>query len=91
LTKIVSSSASQSMTPIANNQYIWFISNKSNATITQGGLPTAISSLNVEDGVSDFYLKSFTLTLANGITTGALYTYISRQSKTLTGVLYTIA
>jgi hypothetical protein len=91
LTKIVSSSASQSMTPIANNQYIWFISNKSNATITQGGLPTAISNLNVEDGVSDFYLKSFTLTLANGITTGALYTYISRQSKTLTGVLYTIA
>jgi hypothetical protein len=91
LTKIVSSSASQSMTPIANNQYIWFISNKSNATITQGGLPTAISNLNVEDGVSDFYLKSFTLTLADGVTTGALYTYISRQSKTLTGVLYTIA
>ena len=92
LTKIAASpSASQSMTPVANNQYIWFISNKSNATITQGGLPTAISSLNIEDGVSDFYLKSFNLTLADGVTTGALYTYISRQSKTLTGVLYTIA
>lgn len=92
LTKLVQPSASITTTAItATNQYIWFISNKTNAIITASGFGLNISALNVEDGVSDMYQKSFNLTLADGVTVGTLYTYISRQPKTITGIIYTIA
>ena len=91
LTKIVSSSAVQTMTPTASNQYIWFISNKSNAVVTQTNFPTSVSLLNIEDGVSDFYLKTFTITLADGVTTGSLFTYITRLPKALSGITYAIS
>ena len=68
----------------ATNQYLWFISTNSNAAITSTGLPNTIGLVNTEDGVSEWYKKTLTLTLADGVTTSNLYTYRTRELKIIT-------
>jgi hypothetical protein len=84
LTKIVQSSTTLTSGMTSNNQYLWFISNNSNATITSSGLPNVIGAINTEDGVSEWYKKSIVLTLSDGVTTATVYTYRTRELKTIT-------
>jgi hypothetical protein len=91
LTKVIQLSASI-ITPgiTTTNKFVWFISNKSGATITANGFNVGVSPLNVEDG-AEMNQKSFTITLANGVTSGTLYSYISREPKIITGIIYAIS
>lgn len=63
-------------------EYIWFISSKNNATIKDGNdFTQTIGTWG--DGVSEFYLKPITLTLADGTTTAIVFLYRSRNVKSL--------
>ena len=84
LTKVIQSSTVQTSAMTATNQYLWFISTNSNAAITSTGLPNTIGLVNTEDGVSEWYKKTLTLTLADGVTTSNLYTYRTRELKIIT-------
>ncbi len=88
--KYVQSSNSITRTDYSpTNQYIWFISTDSNLVIKDGnGFPQTISALNVEDGASEFYKKSLTLTLSDGTTTATVYTYRTRNTKSFTNLTY---
>lgn len=90
LTKVVQSSPTQIGTFSATNQYVWFISNISNATITQGGFTQSISALNVYDGTKEFQKNSVFLTLSDGITTSVVYTYRTTSVKNITSLNYQI-
>ena len=91
LTKVIQLSASITTPEITTtNKFVWFISNKSGATITANGFNVGVSPLNVEDG-SEMNQKSFTMTLANGVTSGTLYSYISKAPKIIAGITYTIS
>ena len=89
LTKVIQLSAGI-ITPAitTTNKFVWFISNKSGATITANGFNVGVSPLNIEDG-SEMNQKSFTMTLANGVTSGTLYSYISKEPKITTGSVVT--
>lgn len=70
-------------------QYVWFVSTKNNAVILdQNNFQQSVGSWN--DGVSEFYLKSISLILADGVTTETVYVYRSRNVKTLTNFTYKI-
>jgi hypothetical protein len=78
LTKVVQSSTVQTLNVLTTNNYVWLISTKQNATITQGGFNTSVSAVGVEDG-SFWWQKQILLTLADGVTTQTLYTYRTRD------------
>lgn len=87
--KYIQSSASITRTFSPSGEYIWFISNKSNATVLDGN--NFVQTVGTwGDGTSEFYRKSLTLTLADGTTTGTVYLYRSRNTKTLSGFTYKI-
>lgn len=89
LTKFVQSSAATSMTISPSDDYIWFVSNKSNAVIKDGnGFTQTIGTWG--DGVSEFYTKSLSLTLADGSTVETVYLYRTRLTKSFTNLTYTI-
>jgi hypothetical protein len=70
-------------------QYVWFVSTKNNATILdQNNFQQTVGAWN--DGVSEFYLKSISLILANGVASETVYVYRSRNVKTLTNFTYKI-
>lgn len=70
-------------------QYVWFVSTKNNAIVLdQNNFLLTVGAWN--DGVSEFYLKAITLTLADNTTTETVYLYRSRQVKTLTNFTYKI-
>jgi len=71
-------------------QYVYFITRNSAGFIKDGNPYTqSISALNVEDGESEFYKKSFIITLLDGSTT-TLYSYRTRTTKILTSFIYSI-
>lgn len=71
------------------NAYVYFISTKNNAQIfDQNNFQQTVGAWN--DGVSEFYLKTITLTLADSVTTETMYLYRSRNVKTLTNFTYKI-
>jgi hypothetical protein len=74
LNKVVQSSTVQTLNVLTTNNYIWLISTKQNAAITQAGFTTTVSAVGVEDG-SFWWQKQILLTLADGVTTQTLYTY----------------
>jgi len=82
--------ASDTMNKIFNPtaQYIWFVSRKNNANIIDGSLQASVGPWN--DGVSEFYKKTVTFILADGVTTHALTFYRSRELKTRTNANYTL-
>ena len=88
LNKLVQTSTTiaQSFSPTA--EYVWFVSTKNNATILDGSLSASIGVW--DDGVSEFYKKTVTYTLADGITTQSLTFYRTREIKTRVGAIYTI-
>lgn len=89
LTKFVQSSAATSMTISPSDEYVWFVSNKSNAVIKDGnGFTQTIGTWG--DGVSEFYTKSLSLTLADGSTVETVYLYRTRNTKTFTNLTFTI-
>lgn len=92
LTKVLTTNRAYVYTlPIVTNKYIWFISIYNNLNITSG-LPLNISPLDVYDPTKFFQLRTFNLTLADGVTTATLYTYISTITKTTFGPeIYTIS
>lgn len=90
LQKYVQSSASINKQSSPTDEYVWFISNKNNATIKDtNDFVQTIGTWN--DGVSEFYSKSLSLTLADGTTTVTVYLYRSRNTKTLTSFTYKIS
>ena len=90
LQKFIQSSASINKATSPTNQYIWFISNKNNATIkdTNDFVQTVGIWGNVE---SEFYTKPLLLTLADGVTTATVHLYRSRDTKNLTSFTYKIS
>lgn len=90
LQKYVQSNSAINKVMTASNQYIWFISTNSAATIkdtndfvqTVGNWGTA--------GV-EFWTKSLNLTLADGTTTSTVYLYRTRQLKTFSNITYKIS
>jgi hypothetical protein len=89
LIKVIQASAAITKVISPASQYIWFISNKNNATIQDGnGFSMTIGGWN--DGVSEFYLKPITITLLDGVNMALIYLYRSRQVKTFTGLTYKI-
>ncbi len=85
LTKVLTTNRAYVYTlPIVTNKYIWFISIYNNLSITSG-LPLKISLLDVYDPTAFFQLRTFNLTLADGVTTATTYTYISTITKTTFG------
>jgi hypothetical protein len=90
LTKVVQSSSTQTATLSATNQYVWFISNTSTGTITQGGFTQSIASLNVYDGTKEFQKSSVLLTLSDGVTTSTVYIYRTTSVKNITSLNYQI-
>ena len=90
LTKQISSVTAFNVAFSPTAQYVYFITRNSNGAIKDGNLfNQSISSLNVEDGVSEFYKKSVSLTLLDG-TSATLYVYRTRTVKTLTSFTYSI-
>jgi len=90
LTKSISSGTAFNTTFSPTAQYVYFITRNSAGIIKDGNLFTqSISALNVEDGTSEFYKKSFIITLLDGSTT-TLYSYRTRTTKTLTSFTYSI-
>lgn len=84
----LSATMSKSLSPI--NEYIWFISNKSNAIVQDGN--NFIQTIGTwGDGISEFYKKTLLLTLSDNLTTGTVYFYRSRETKTLTNFTYKIS
>src|SRR5690606_13445945 len=80
LTKFIQSSATTTMEVSPSAEYVWFISNKSNATVLDGN--NFVQTVGTwGDGTSEFYSKSLSLTLADGITTATVYLYRSRNTK----------
>jgi hypothetical protein len=87
--KFLQSSATLQKQSSPEDQYIWFISNKNNAQVLdQNNFNQSVGVW--DDGVSEFYLKSLVLTLADGDTTARVYLYRSRNVKTLTNFTYKI-
>ena len=90
LTKVVQLSSTQTATLSTTNQYVWFISNTSGGTITQGGFTLNIAPLNVYDGTKEFQKNSVLLTLSDGVTTSTVYTYRTTAVKNITSLNYQI-
>lgn len=89
LQKYLQSSASISKVNNPVNDYIWFISNKSSATVLDGN--NFVQSVgNWSSTTSEFISKSLVLTLADGVTTSTVYLYRSYAPKTLTSFTYKI-
>jgi len=84
--------ASPSLQKIVNPtaQYVYLISNNSAARVYDGNNFLQTSGA-FNDGVSEFYTRSFSLTLADGTTTGTVYLYRSRNLKTLSNITYKLA
>lgn len=77
ITKVVSPSA----------QYVWFIVTNATGQILDGN--NFVQTVGTwDDGVSEFYRKSLTLTLADGTTSATVYLIRSRNTKTLTSFTY---
>jgi hypothetical protein len=90
LTKYVQSTVAIDKESSPVNEYIWFISTDSNATILdQNNFLQTVGPWN--DGVSEFYTKPLLLTLADNITTSTVYLYRSRNTKTLVNFTYKIS
>lgn len=89
LTKYVQSSTSINITISPSGEYVWFISNKSNATIKDGNDFTQ-SVGDWGDVSAEFWKKTEVLTLADGTTTSTVYYYRSRLPKTLSNFTYKI-
>lgn len=88
--KILTTATAMNNTGSATNQYIWFVTTNSAATITDGNnFVQSIGPLNVEDGTSEFYKKSFTLVLQD-FSSVTMYSYRSRTLKTFTSNIYKI-
>lgn len=88
LTKEVQASSAMTNLVSPISQYIWFVSNKSNATILdQNNFQQTIGNWN--DGLSEFYKKVVEVTLTDGSREN-LNLYRSREVKTLTGFTYKI-
>lgn len=84
----VSASINKESSPVS--QYIWFISNKSNAIVRDQNDFIQITG-PWGDGTSEFYTKSLSLTLADGITNVTVYLYRSREIKNLLNFTYKIS
>jgi len=84
--------ASPSLQKIVNPsaQYVYLISNNAAARVYDGNNFLQTSGA-FGDGISEFYTRSFSLTLADGTTTGTVYLYRSRNLKTLTNITYKLA
>lgn len=88
--KYIQSSATINKVNSPTGEYIWFISNKNNATIKDtNDFVQTVGTWG--DGTSEFYRKPLTLTLADGITTATVYLYRSRNVKTLSSFTYKIS
>lgn len=87
--KFIQSSASITKQVSPSGEYVWFISNKNNATILDGN--NFVQTVGTwGDGTSEFYRKSLNLTLSDGITAVTVYLYRSRNTKTLSNFTYKI-
>ena len=79
-TKVVQSSSTITATFTASNEYVFFLSTKSNAKIYDG---------NNFDNTDDFAVSTITVKYADG-TNQTLYQYRSKGPKTITGFIYKI-
>lgn len=90
LQKFVQASAGINKASSPTGEYIWFISNKSNANVYDTN--DFLQSQGAwGDNTKEFWTKTLTLTLSDGVTTAPVYLYRSRQTKTLTAFTYKIA
>lgn len=70
-------------------EYIWFVSNKSNAIIKDQN--NFVQNQGVwNNGSTEFYRKEIDILLADGVTSQTVYLYRSRGVKTLTDFTYKI-
>ena len=82
LTKVVQSGDNQSAALTLSNQYAYFVSTNENATIKDGnGFSQTVGAWN--DGVSEFYKKRISVTLADG-QTESMSIYRTRTQKNTT-------
>lgn len=89
LQKFVQSSATLQRNMSPTNQYLWFVSNKNNATVLdQNNFTQTVG--NWGDDTTEFWRKSLTLTLADGVTTSTVYLYRTRLTKNFTNIIYKI-
>lgn len=90
-TKVLTTATAMNNTGGASAQYIWFITTNSAASIFDGNnFAQSIGVLNAaDDGVSEFYKKSFTMTLQDS-TTVTMYSYRTRTLKTFSSNIYRI-
>lgn len=88
--KYIQASASVEKLMSPADEYIWFISSKADAIIKDGN--NFVQTLGEwNDGASEFYRRSFLLTLADGVTMAEVFYYRSRNKKTFSNLTFKIS
>lgn len=88
LNKVVQSGDTISVNVTPDDEYLWFVSSNTNATITNSGFNVIIG--NFGDNAALFWKVLVNLTLADGITTSTLAFYRSRTTLNHSTQNYTI-
>ena len=97
LTKLIQAQPDGGLTPALNmsidvaptNQYIYFLTTKSNAAITNNGFNVDIQPWG-DTVTGGFWKKSITVTLADGTTTATIWIYRTRTTRTHSSQNYTL-
>lgn len=87
LQKYIQSNSAITKSFSPDGEYIWFITTNATGQILDGN--NFVQTVGTwGDGVSEFYRKSLSLTLADGSTSATVYLYRSRNVKTLSNFTY---